>query len=520
MRRIPFVVLFGSLAVAGPAAAQVANVVVAATGGAASGGGTYAAGGDTFATESIAVSADGRVGFTARLAGTAAGSGLFRSAAAGGAVTAVAREGEAAPAAAGAGLVYGSFGGRVAVNAGGQVALTVGLDDPGGVNSNPPPAGAFRFPTAGGPVVVALERDPAGAGEFTSLGGPVRLGAGGHAAFAAERPGANGLFRRDPAGTLTTTTLVGQTAPGSGGRTYAAFNGYQVAGDGRVAFTADLSGSGSPRGLFLSDPAGGSPAAVAVVGQAAPAGRGTYTDLAFEGGQPAVNAAGQVGFKGTTSVGDAALFRYTPGAGPATAVVLGSGDAAPGTGGQVFASFSPARINNAGRLGFMGEDFGIFYGFFTAQSAADATPVALAGQQAPGLAAGVALGSVDDPFDTMPESALRLNNAGGLAFWARLSGPGVTAANDTSLWYGTSQADLTLVAREGVTVIGGKTLRGGDDLPQEFDLGDTGLAWRAAFADGTFGVIYSDLTPVPEPAAVLGVAAAGLVLCSRLRRKC
>lgn len=65
--------------------------------------------------------------------------------------------------------------------------------------------------------------------------------------------------------------------------------------------------------------------------------------------------------------------------------------------------------------------------------------IAVSGQAAPGLKAGVVFGDLSD---------LRLDTAGRAAFWAELKGTGVTGTNDGSVWSDRSGA-LALVFREG-----------------------------------------------------------------------
>jgi len=69
--------------------------------------------------------------------------------------------------------------------------------------------------------------------------------------------------------------------------------------------------------------------------------------------------------------------------------------------------------------------------------------LALTGQQAPGLQSGVVFNGLGDPV---------INPAGTAGFFALLSGTGITAANDTSLWTGTASGVQRVVAE-------------GDDLP-------------------------------------------------------
>jgi hypothetical protein len=76
--------------------------------------------------------------------------------------------------------------------------------------------------------------------------------------------------------------------------------------------------------------------------------------------------------------------------------------------------------------------------------------------------------------------------------------------------------DLRTVADGG---IGFTTGSGGLD-GRGASFSDTGfLVYRLSFTDGSSGVFVSQLTPVPEPGAVLGLAAAGLLAGRWVRRR-
>ncbi len=91
--------------------------------------------------------------------------------------------------------------------------------------------------------------------------------------------------------------------------------------------------------------------------------------------------------------------------------------------------------------------------------------VARTGQQAPGQNADVVFADLD----TTP----RLDIDGNLAFWARLSGPGVDAANDGSVWR-TINGVPQIVAREGTPapIISGTTIA---ELARHVQLADSGF---------------------------------------------
>jgi hypothetical protein len=182
-----------------------------------------------------------------------------------------------------------------------------------------------------------------------------------------------------------------------------------------------------------------------------------------------------------------------------------TGEPAPGFGGGVFLLFPQHNlVNNAGQVVFLGID-GVFAGSSSSVQAA-----ARAGQQAPGYPAGITIGGfdinyhrinsagqivfegylagpgIDPPGDSNTNALAQFaffagqlttvaqsqtpapgagadfhhfadisnNDLGHVAFRAGLSGPGVTGANDTSVWYGPPTAPA-LIAREGSPAPGG-----------------------------------------------------------------
>ncbi|MEX2092814.1 MAG: choice-of-anchor tandem repeat NxxGxxAF-containing protein [Pirellulales bacterium] len=103
--------------------------------------------------------------------------------------------------------------------------------------------------------------------------------------------------------------------------------------------------------------------------------------------------------------------------------------------------------------------------FSTATSGEMLRTVALTGDQAPGLPAGVTYGRLIGPV---------MNSAGQIAFTADLSGTGVNSTNNSSIW-SEGSGTLALVAREGSHAPGaqeGVTFRDFNDLfPQLNDAG-------------------------------------------------
>ena len=84
--------------------------------------------------------------------------------------------------------------------------------------------------------------------------------------------------------------------------------------------------------------------------------------------------------------------------------------------------------------------------------------VARQGDQAPGQAEGVLFGPrafIQGPHDNKYVAQPNVfNNAGQFLTWGDLIGPGVDSTSDSSMWTGSSSADLTMLARTGEQAVG------------------------------------------------------------------
>ncbi len=207
------------------------------------------------------------------------------------------------------------------------------------------------------------------------------------------------------------------------------------------------------------------------------AGPGTGDGARFDKFRfPAVNDVGEVVFEGeltgpgVTSANDRGLWLVTR-TGDLVLLAREGNPAPSGVPGAVFRSFiAPATINNNGIVVFEatvtgpGVDNGNNEGIYAA-SVAGLRPVALEGSPAPGFP-GVSLG---DPANV--SGGLRyvaLNDAGEVAFTARLTGPGVSFSNNEALYTG-RPGSLTPVLREGAPAPPGApsgTIRGVSDTPE------------------------------------------------------
>src|SRR5262249_8782714 len=110
----------------------------------------------------------------------------------------------------------------------------------------------------------------------------------------------------------------------------------------------------------------------------------------------------------------------------------------------------------------------------------------------------------------------RLNNHGQMAFFGRLTGPGVTAANNEGIWAQDLSGVLRLIVRSGDSLDvddgAGVDLRmiksiGVLDSPglstavqRGLQINDRGqVEFEALFTDGSSGIFVSNAVAVPEP---------------------
>jgi hypothetical protein len=235
-----------------------------------------------------------------------------------------------------------------------------------------------------------------------------------------------GLAGAAEAATIRVVALTGQEAPGTGGAVFSSFNSDPNGGPalndaGEVAFRAAFDGPGvtdaSNTGIFTSG------ALVAREGDVAPGAGGAQYQTFF--GDPALNNAGETAFRASL----AAPF-LTPannrGIFTSSAQIARLGDAAPGAGGAEFTVFIwNALLNDAGQVAYRARispagpmdasDSSIFSGD---------TLVANVGDPVPGIG-GAVFESLWDPM---------LNSAGETAFTGIFSGPGVTDADNRAIF--------------------------------------------------------------------------------------
>ncbi len=264
----------------------------------------------------LALNHAGQAAFFAELTGTSGGwtdnTGIFRGA--GGTITQIAREGQAAP----DGNGTFSWFGDSTLNDPGQAAFYATLTGTSGGTSDD--NGIFR---GAGSTITQIAREgqaaPDGNGTFSSLSSP-SLNDAGQAAFWASLTGTSGgtndnegIFRGD-GGALTQIARAGQAPPDLNG-TFAMFGGASLNDAGQAAFYATLTGTSGGMndnaGIYLGD--GLEIVQVAREGQAL-AGS-TITAIGFAPGpeeESGLNDFAQVAYRAVLPDGRQAIVRFTP----------------------------------------------------------------------------------------------------------------------------------------------------------------------------------------------------------------
>ena len=165
----------------------------------------------------------------------------------------------------------------------------------------------------------------------------------------ARSPATAPLSERGP---LRAVVHSGQAAPGGG-----SFDRFEVIGQpvvapvnarGQVAFYATALHAAAREGIFLADE--GRITKVAAYGDAAPGG-GTLVDFAAQP-QPALNAAGHVAFNAHIAGGRSTEGVFLAGEGGIQAIAL-AGDEAPGVASGVLVDFDAPALNDNDEMAFV-----------------------------------------------------------------------------------------------------------------------------------------------------------------------
>ncbi len=257
-------------------------------------------------------------------------------------------------------------------------------------------------------------------------------------------------------GSLELAAREGQSAPNSGGQTFRLFQGPLLGNNGRASFLGILNGSGA--GIYASS--AGVTQAIAVSGMQAP---GLPAGVVFTNGfssdpdsfiaEPAMNAQGRAAFYCEMQAATGFFVGLWSESSGTLSLVARERGAAPGTpSGVVFSSFGydwyeglRPLINDLGQVAF--------YATLSGPGVTTQSRYGVWSETGGALSLVTRSGS---PAPGTPVGVVftdysdpRINNAGDTLFKGYLSGPGLTVDNDSGIWLKRSGSELELVMREG-----------------------------------------------------------------------
>jgi hypothetical protein len=471
----------------------------------------------------------------------------------GGALQLVARTGDSVPLGAGNSAPLAQFNSFPAINAAGLVGFR-GTLVVGGTVTTSNDTGVWARPAGGSQALVAREGDTApgtGGATFNGFSDPLLLSgstvvvpaslvAGGGVTTAND----SGLWVGTP-GSLQLFVREGDTAPGAGGATFSGAPVPTAAPSGTIAFRGGLTGAGVTTSNNVGIWAGTTPATVQLMMRAGDTAPTIGTAVTAFGGV-AVLADGSVAVNATAATGGTVTTANNQGLFVGTSqatmqLVVRKGDPAPGQPAGVVLNGIGVPIANGNTVGFRTSVTGTGVTttndsvIFAWSAANGLTTVAREGDAAPG-AGGALFGQLGTMSPLGFGQLFSIGPGGHAAFYAPLTGPGVTTANDTGIWAQTP-AGLRLVVRKGdqidldpgpgvdlATVANLSLLdngpSGGFGTSAGYASvgGDGQVAWAATFTDGRSGVFVS-VVPVTEPAGVLLAAAAAGGAAALVRRR-
>jgi hypothetical protein len=449
----------------------------------------------------------GQTAFSADLTGTGVTSGNNTGiwSEGSGTLALVAREGSPAPAI-DAGVNFGLFD-PPRLNSAGQIAFRATLTGSGVTSSNDT---GIWSEGSGTLALVAREGSPAPfTGEnFRQLPNSPAFNSAGQTAFRALTGTSNSeSIWSEGSGALAMVARVGDAAPGiANGGTFRSFSaGPSLNSAGGIVFSALTSNLSQWAGIWTArttldlvvkddDPAPGLGAEIGAV----------------DG--PVINSSGHIAFRsaGISNGINVTAVWVDYGGGPN--LVARDEDAAPGTGAVFNISPPILSLNSAGQTAFStslagagvttSNDSGIW-----SEGSGALTLVAREGSPAPGTGAGVNFGNFKDLASPINPA---FNSAGQTAFFATLTGTGVTSLNNQGIWAEDPLHNLRLIAREGdlleispdlfrtvgsLDFVGGSGNETGRASSGFNDLGQ--VAFYAEFTDGSSGIFVSDVSSVP-----------------------
>ncbi len=305
-------------------------------------------------------------------------------------------------------------------------------------------------------------------------------------------------------GTPTLIARAGDAAPGTPALTvYTFFENPALNDSGKLAVTAYVSGPTvdglSNSGLWTTG--SGALALFIRAGDAAPGTEANSNFVFFF--QPCINNANQIAFEALLT-GPSITPTNTTGiwsnGGGSLALIARTENAAPGTpAGVTFTDLGSPVLSGGGKTAFRatvsgtginaGNDTGVW-----SEGHGALAPVAREGDHAPGTGSGVNFASFGDPV---------INATGRTAFYATLTGTGVTGANNAGIWAEDGANSLRLIVRSGdsvdvapsdsrtVTGLAIVTGSGGQDGRRRSYNDNGKLAFAAQFLGGSSGVFVT-----------------------------
>jgi hypothetical protein len=366
-----------------------------------------------------------------------------------------------------------------------------------------PDEGVYSWTVAAGTLAIVADKStpvPGGTGNFLNFGygGGVRVDAvvsGTGVAFGGTGATTNGVYTATTSGgSLTRVADTTTMFPGGSGPQPYFYSDPMVSGSTVVFFGQHTNGLPT-LGIYSAPAAGGAITKVADNGSAIPNGTGTFTDIAF-----ATVSGTNVAFYGSRlGNNQEGIYAGTTTGGALTRVADRNTPIPNGTG--TFAGFGTTPAISGTLVAFQGQSSAGQHGIYTGTTGGGPlTRIADTSTHIPG-----GVGNFGD-FNPNPGVSGSL-----VAFLGTGSGTQLGIYyEDTS---GGAVAKLIAVGDplDGRTVSGLQFGRGGLDA--------TAFTFEADFTNGTSGVYYAQITPVPEPGILFGPAAVTLGLIALASRR-
>jgi hypothetical protein len=342
--------------------------------------------------------------------------------------------------------------------------------------------GVYSGLASGGSVGVVADLNtaiPSGTGNFTALGSPAVSGS--TVAFVGVgNSNQQGIYAGSAAGGSLTLVVNHSSAIPNGSGTFVNIVSPSISGS-TIAFLA--SGS-DQQGIYTGSASGGSLARVADLNTAVPGGTGNFN--LFGNTVPSISGS-TVAFLGGWSTNQQGVYTGSASGGSVSRVADFS-TAIPGGSGNFTAFAGSAPVISGSTVAFRGAAGTTQLGIYT------------------GSASGGSLARVVDLNTPVPGGTSNFSNVGAPA----ISGSTIafigsgTTASQSGIYYELNTGGPLFKLITVNDALDGKTVSG-LSLGQ-FAVDGTSVTFSVNFTDGSKGVYVAQITPVPEPSCVLGLA--------------